>query len=203
MTDRLKQSISALIDGEASDIEVHRLLRQWDSDGSVKPAWLGYLQVRSVVQGEHQLDVASHLKLHSRICTAIEAEACHALKSGHRTPVLRTFAKPIAGLAVAASLAVAVMVGYYVQSPNAPTELVATSSPMAVASPVAVAPQVINVQPVSTAPVANLQGQLPDLRQLSEQQQRELRQYLIMHDQMARMDPNSRMASFENPNSNQ
>lgn len=196
MTDKLKETVSAFIDGEASEIEIHRLLRQMDGDASVKPSWIRYLQVRSVIQGERRVPVDRHLELHERISLAIRDEDTYALKSGAKAPVLRTFAKPIAGLAVAASLAMVVMVGYYVQSPGTPGEMTASA-------PVGVSPQAISVQPVSTASVPQA-GSAPmqpmDLRQLDEQQQRELRAYLNMHDQMARMDPNAQMVIYDNPN---
>ena len=97
MTDKLKESVSALIDGEASEIEVHRLLRQLDTDTTVKPAWINYLQVRAVIQGEPRVSVARHLELHARISRAIDDEEAYRLGPGRRMPVLRTFAKPIAG----------------------------------------------------------------------------------------------------------
>ena len=34
-----KESLSALIDGEASEIEVHRLVREFDSDSSLATSW--------------------------------------------------------------------------------------------------------------------------------------------------------------------
>lgn len=197
MTDKLKESISALIDGEASEIEIHRLLRQLDGDSTLKVSWINYLQARSVIQGERQITVARHLELHQRISDAVRDEEAYALKSERTTPWIRTFAKPIAGLAVAASLAAAVVVGYYNQSPETPGT-VATASPT-------ISPQAINVQPVSTATTAQIvepQGQSQDLRQLNEAQQAQLREYLNMHDRMARMDPNSRMVIYENPTTN-
>ena len=201
MTDKLKESVSALIDGEASEIEVHRLLRQLDTDTTVKPAWINYLQVRAVIQGEPRVSVARHLELHARISRAIDDEEAYRLGPGRRMPVLRTFAKPIAGLAVAASLAMAVMVGYYVQSPGSAGAPAAGE--VASSTPVTVAPQAINAEPVSTAQPDDFQTQPLDLRQLDEQQQRQLRQYLNMHDQMARMDRNAQMVIFENPSSDQ
>ena len=197
VTDKLKESISALIDGEASEIEIHRLLRQLDGDSTLKASWINYLQARSVIQGERRITVAHHLELHRRISEAVQDEEAYALKSERHTPWIRTFAKPIAGLAVAASLTAAVVVGYYVQSPEVP-------GTVATASPATMSPAAINVQPVSTATTAQLepQGQSLDLRQLNEAQQAQLREYLNMHDRMARMDPNARMVIYENPTTN-
>lgn len=196
MTDKLKESISALIDGEASEIEVHRLLRQLDSDKGLKSAWMSYLQARSVIQGESSIPVARHLELYHRISSAIDAEETFDLKTERRTPRVRAFAKPITGLAVAASLAAAVMVGYYLQTPGSGA---ATGSPLGVGS------QAIAAQPVSTAATqaTQLQARPMDMRQLDQQQRRELRAYLNMHDQMARMQPNAQMVMYENPSSNQ
>ena len=197
MTDNLKESISALIDGEASEIEIHRLLRQLDGDSTLRTSWVNYLQTRSVIQGERRISVSDHLELHRRISAAVQDEEAYALKSERGTPWIRTFAKPIAGLAVAASLAAAVVVGYYNQAPETP-------GAMATAAPATLSPTAINVQPVSTATTAQLepQGQSLDLRQLNEAQQAQLREYLNMHDRMARMDPNGRMVIYENPTTN-
>ncbi|HKI73847.1 MAG TPA: RseA family anti-sigma factor [Pseudomonadales bacterium] len=194
MTDKLKETLSAFIDGEASEIEVHRLLRQHPGDDSLKSSWISFLQVRSVIQGEPCIPVDSHLELHDRISRAIEAETAWSLSADSVSP-MRRFAKPIAGLAVAATVVMGVMIGVYLRQSPAAAGQMATTTP-------GVGSGVIAAQPVSTmqaSPAVEPEGQQLELRQLDEEQQHELRTYLNMHDQMARMNPNARMVIFENP----
>lgn len=206
MTDKLKESLSALIDGEASEIEVHRLLREMGTNHTLKPSWQAWMQARAVLQGESSLPAARHIELHERISVAIEAEETFA-SGGKRIATPRAFTKPMAGMAVAASLVVAVMLGVYMQQPG---DNEAVTSPRAASNGPS---QVINAEPVAlgqTMPPVQQSiqrnpmddGQQQDLRELNAEQQAELRAYLNAHDRMARMNPNARMVIFENPNTN-
>lgn len=193
MTDNLRESLSALIDGEASEVEVHRLLRQMDADSGLVPSWVSYQQVRAVVRGENVLSVEEHLSLHQRISLAIEDEASHAeLPSINPGVPTKRYVVPAAGLAVAASLVVAIFVGFTRQS----TEGVPGSELVDVNPP-----QVINAQPVANND--NLLESQPEafntdeLRELDAEKQRLLRAYLNQHDRMARMNPNVRTAGFD------
>ena len=207
MTDKLKESLSALIDGEASEIEVHRLLRELGTNQSLKPSWQAWMQARAVLQGENRLPAARHAELHERISLAIAEEETWT-SDNKRIALPRAFTRPMAGMAVAASLVVAVMLGVYMQQPGNPEAAVSTQTASRAPS------QVINAQPVAlgqTMPPVQQSvvrqnpvddGQQQDLRELNAEQQAELRAYLNAHDRMARMNPNARMVIFENPNTN-
>jgi sigma-E factor negative regulatory protein RseA len=190
VTEQLKQSISALLDDEISEIEVHRLLREFDSESELKSAelkgtWVRFQQIRAVSQGHHHLSESQHLALHSKISAAI-ADEDHHQWTGQTRPAWQ---KPAAGLAVAASLVVAVLVGINTQQQTTPTasDFVADTQT-----------QVINATPVSTNPdvsrddnaaemVAFNEDEL-ELRELDVVKQQQLREYLMRHDRMSQMN---------------
>ena len=112
MADNTKESLSAWLDGEASEIEVHRLLRQVELDAGLKSNWVAYQQIRSVIRQEQRLSAHEHLQLNLRIKAAIEAEPPFADEFGKEqgSKAVKLY-KPVAGLAVAASLVAAIFLG--------------------------------------------------------------------------------------------
>ncbi len=199
MAEHLKQSISALLDDEASEIEVHRLLRSFSQDGKeaedgdLKLSWVRYQQIRAVSQGYHHLSETQHISLHERISAAIDEEEAHGA-----APVQRPgWQRQASGLAVAASLVVAVLVGVNMNQPSdsvAP-DLVTTKSPT-----------VIDAQTVSTSiadeafqpsrDTAFSEDEL-ELRELDEVKQQQLREYLMRHDRMSRLNSNARTVNYQ------
>ncbi|MFT7133700.1 MAG: negative regulator of sigma E activity [Cyclobacteriaceae bacterium] len=232
MTDKIKETLSAWFDDETSEIEIHRLLRQYDTDDSVRQTGLRYQHARSLMRGDGGdigLSLDQHLTLQQRISVAIDVEEItHADNRGlgnlskvarlsTRLPLsASTWAKPASGLALAASLVVAVFLGLQpgqIDSlDTAGSTAVNTSngvSGQAITTP-------INAQTVSTnsgqqASVATYAGDPAyqfdkplandhtDLKALDEDKQRQLRAYLRQHDQMARMNPNARTVIYEAP----
>ena len=231
VADRIKESLSAWVDGEASEIEVHQLLRQYGADEAVKQDWLAFQHARAVLRGDSPLNQAQHLALYGNICAAIAAdEPAHGNDFSRSTHTpgrpIATWAKPAGGLALAASLVVAVLLGIQQQTPsagdvagasNAATPVISNTGPVAVqtvgagqlsdqrARP-AVAERFNGVgnddAQVLTAQRDNayetIDGQL-ELKALDENKQRQLRAYLREHDQMVRMNPNTRTVIFESP----
>lgn len=194
MTDKTKETLSALIDGEASEIEVHRLLRQLAMDDSLRPSWINYLQVRAVVRGEKVIDTGRHMDLYRRISAAIVDEEDYALApAGPSIPVRRLY-KPAAALAAAASLVVAVFVGMNL-APGTGDE-VAVSRPEAAA---------VETRPVGfgqQAPAIDPESPQLELKELDEAKQRQLRAYLNLHERMARINRNARTVIYEEPGNN-
>jgi len=173
-----------MMDGEASEIEVHRLLRQMGSDDTLKDVWLSWHQVRGVIQsqdGQMQLRHDQHQILHSNISDAIRDEDAYEMVTPRKRPSL---VKPAAGLAMAASLVVAVFVG---MSLNQPQEAqVAAGTLTNRPAPV--------IEPTL---VSNEGPQLDeDLKQLNEEDQRRLRAYLNQHDRVARMKSDTQMVTY-------
>lgn len=193
MTDHLKQSISALLDDEASEIEVHRLLREFGDDGELKTSWIRYQQIRAVTQGHHHLSESQHVSLHTRISAAIEEEESHELVTHQGLG----WQRQVAGFAVAASLVAAVLVGVNLNQPGnlaVPGLVEAPSSAPINTQLVSFGADDDNYQP--TTDTAFSEDEL-ELRELDEVKQQQLREYLMRHDRMSRMNNNTRTVNFQ------
>ena len=231
MTDTNKESLSALIDGEASEIEVHKLLRHVKSiegeAGSISPetedlhrSWARYQEIRSVIgpagsraDGHSRMAASQHLALRLRISEAIEAEETHKLEGVSslvgltpRTAMVK-YRAPAAGLAIAASLVVAIFVGLSpLEQETGNVDAIATIDASADQQPVSV--QTVSTTR-STAEVNTLEQQLLssgedgmlvddlELKELNEEQRRQMRAYLQLHDRMTRTKPNRRTVNFK------
>ncbi len=201
MTDKARELLSVLMDGEASEIEIHRLLRQIGEDEGLKASWAVYHETRRVVRGAAEPDACSplsrqqHLDLHRRISDAILAEETYHT-SGRVSGNTRSYLKPAAAMAMAASLVLAVFVGMQINSPE-PVE-VAGAGNTDISLPVPPTGATEGFQTVAsriaeqTEPVS----QDMELRELDEDGQRRLRAYLNQHDRMARM--NTRLVNYSN-----
>jgi negative regulator of sigma E activity len=231
VTDTNKESLSALIDGEASEIEVHKLLRHVKSiegeAGSISPetedlhrSWARYQEIRSVIgpagsraDGHSRMAASQHLALRLRISEAIDAEDTHKLEGVSSlvglTPrtAMAKYRAPAAGLAIAASLVVAIFVGLSpLEQETGNVDAIATIDASADQQPVSV--QTVSTTR-STAEVNTLEQQLLssgedgmlvddlELKELNEEQRRQMRAYLQLHDRMTRTKPNRRTVNFK------
>ena len=52
MTDKAREEMSALMDGEATELELHRVLRCGETDDELRASWRRYHVMRSVIRGE-------------------------------------------------------------------------------------------------------------------------------------------------------
>jgi negative regulator of sigma E activity len=228
VANKINETLSAWLDDEASEIEIHRLLRHFESDDSVLQTGLGYQQCRALAQGDTGPSLGQHLALHQRISAAIDSEeVTHAGSRGLRKAstvtrltaslpsIASNWARPAGGLALAASLVVAVFIGLQPGQVDS-LESAASSTATSITGPAGTAP--ISVQTVGTrsgqqdsrvnygdTPAYQFDKQLAndqtDLKALDEDKQRQLRAYLRQHDQMARMNPNpnTRTVIYEAP----
>jgi len=231
VTDTNKESLSALIDGETSEIEVHKLLRHVKSiegeAGSISPetedlhrSWARYQEIRSVIgpagsraDGHSRMAASQHLALRLRISEAIDAEDTHKLEGVSSlvglTPrtAMAKYRAPAAGLAIAASLVVAIFVGLSpLEQETGNVDAIATIDASADQQPVSV--QTVSTTR-STAEVNTLEQQLLssgddgmlvddlELKELNEEQRRQMRAYLQLHDRMTRTKPNRRTVNFK------
>jgi sigma-E factor negative regulatory protein RseA len=213
----MKESLSALIDNEASEIEVHRLLRRLESDDGLRPSWIAFQQVRAVVRGDGVISSSLHLALNERIRQAIEneidSEEGHGETRPLRSPVsARKYYASAAGLAVAASLVIAVFVGLNVGQDESSLTSVKGTDPALVdtsrANASIVDAEIVDAGIVDAGPALADRGQpgfesdtfdSGELRELDDEKQRQLRAYLNEHDRMARMNPNVRTVLFDQP----
>lgn len=99
MKDSMKESVSALLDGEASELELRRLLRDADHD-ELRDVWSGYQRASQVLTESGRED---HWQLD------ISASVSAAIAEGEPSMVKRIF-RPAASMAVAASVFAAVLV---------------------------------------------------------------------------------------------
>ena len=108
MTERMRESISALLDDEANELELERVLSRISEDEELRQTWVRYNAVRSTVAG-HQL---AHLDvdISARVREAIQTPSGSA-PAVTRASLKERFLRPVASVAVAASVAATVVIG--------------------------------------------------------------------------------------------
>jgi sigma-E factor negative regulatory protein RseA len=106
MSENLRESLSALMDDEANELEVQRLLARGGEDEPLRQTWVRYNLARDALKGSTiglpQVDISHHVR------TAIEAGE-HA--GGARVGLRERLLRPVASFAVAASVAAMVIIG--------------------------------------------------------------------------------------------
>ena len=204
VTEVKKESLSALLDGEASEIEVHRLVREFRDDDSLTTSWATYQQIRTQIRrtarSESQLEPAHHSALFERISSAIEAEDPHTdtgatlgVAAGKRANLRRNSA--VAGsLALAACLVIAVFIG--VQTGTDPAQPGLAGGSVEVNTNAVAGTQLVSTG--SQGPEATQELVMPELIELDEEKQRRLRAYLNQHDRMSRMDTPQQFVNHPN-----
>ena len=194
MTDFRKESLSALIDGEASEIEVHRLVREFRSDESLGSSWAMYQHIGSTLRTDNgSVSFEHHQQLFKRITESIESEDSHS-REVQKPASPRTV---IAGsLALAASMVVAIFIG--IQQPSGALPVADTGAqtlPGGTVSSVGNQSPVLDVQTVANQ--SDVQPRTSELVELDEEKQRRLRAYLNQHDQMSRMNPDKQFVNYK------
>lgn len=114
MKERNNESLSALMDGEADELEVRRILNQLDKDDELRDKWKNYHLMGSLMR-EESLD---GIDLTQRINQALDGVAD---ASGNDSDVFEevvnagvskpAWYKPLTSVAVAASVTLAVLLG--------------------------------------------------------------------------------------------
>ena len=100
MTDTLKEQLSAFLDGELPEAETTLLLKRLERDDDLRGSLSRYSLIGAVMRSEGDVPAARHVAL--RVSEAIAREpVLGALPAGRR------WLRPAAGLAVAASVALA------------------------------------------------------------------------------------------------
>jgi sigma-E factor negative regulatory protein RseA len=107
MSERMRESLSALLDDEADELEVQRVLARIGDDPELRRTWFRYAAARSVVAG-HRLDHLN-LDISGRVRDAIASEEAVAAPAGGRLG--QRLLRPLASFAIAASVAAVVVVG--------------------------------------------------------------------------------------------
>lgn len=71
-SDSILESLSALVDNEASEIERHRILKNFGSNTQLREKWRRYHVIGSVMRREH--NIASHIDVSAAVAAAIAGE---------------------------------------------------------------------------------------------------------------------------------
>lgn len=103
MTEQLRESLSALMDDEANELELQRLLGQLAEDEALRQTWVRYNLARSVISG--QPVGCLNIDISQQVSAAIAADAAPAPGMWQR------MTRPLASVAVAASVMTVVVFG--------------------------------------------------------------------------------------------
>jgi sigma-E factor negative regulatory protein RseA len=167
MTDRLREQISALVDNELPENEHELLLRRFAGERSLRLCWERYHLVGEAMR--KTLPAADTRGLADRVMASISQEAAPAVEAASGR---RALGRAVAGFAVAASVAVAAVVGLRHDSPLQQT---------VAGAPAEIVPQENALQAVPSSyglvSGASWDGSAPQV-------QASLRSYLINHDLM-------------------
>lgn len=104
----LQESLSALMDNEADDLEVRRVLQAADQDPALRGTWERYQLARSVLHKEHW---QGSVDLSAGIAAALRDEPELNMQQEAAAPVRSGLWRNMSRVAVAASVTMAVLVG--------------------------------------------------------------------------------------------
>lgn len=191
MSERLRESVSALVDGEVEELELRRLLAS-DDFSSVRTAWGDYQRVSDGLAGA-DLRFA-HLDISGRVMAAIESETgSQQARSAPR------WWRPVASVAVAASMAAVVVVGVrgFGEGDQAPAQVAVMESSPAVGK---VFPATSSSRVVGNVAVgAQFTGQ-PGVQAVSlspdEIAREQLERYMLRHTERAALSNGQGLISF-------
>jgi sigma-E factor negative regulatory protein RseA len=133
MSDSLRESISALVDDEAQELELHRVLGSMGSDEELRQKWRRYQAVSFSIK--RQMDCRFDLDISDRVAAAIAEEpvVVAEVATGERNnkPRFGNLFKPALSMAVAASAAfVVIFAVQFSGSDDASTQLASGAQPL-------------------------------------------------------------------------
>ena len=133
MNERIRESLSAVMDGEANELELERVLSQMDGDAAgeseLRQTWVRYSAIRSVNTEGISPDLSMDISQGVRLAIA-QGKTAGSQSQG----AVQRFLKPFASFAVAASVAATVVIGGQQLSQigvaGAPSGVLVASSPV-------------------------------------------------------------------------
>lgn len=158
MTEKCKESLSALMDNESNEMEFHRVLSNSDEEG-LRQTWRRYHMTRTVLREGNIDSRFINVDISRQVGDAIEHELAHSV-SFHASSGFRRYLKPVTSFALAASVAaIVVMAGQLLNSPTQPVggggnmlaETVVASKPSASGSVGGVGIRTVNYDGVANA----------------------------------------------------
>ncbi len=108
MNDGINTQISAFVDGELSDNEAQLLLRRLSQDAALRQQAAEYLALGRAIRGERSLPGAGDLR--ARIAASLDDDSV-VVDDVVEEQRSNRFARPLVGFAIAATVAVAALVG--------------------------------------------------------------------------------------------
>jgi hypothetical protein len=108
MNDAIKMQISAFVDGELPQNEAELLLLRLCQDGELRQQAAEYMAVGRIMRGERT--VAGMARLRQRIAAELDDQNVQQEPSAASAPPSR-FVKPLAGFAIAATVALVALLG--------------------------------------------------------------------------------------------
>ncbi len=106
-SENISETISALLDNEADDLELRRFLKSCEQDPTLLETWERYSLVQSAL---HESVRPVKVSLSQRIATQIEQEAPLSATATAATPVQSTWKESFTKMAIAASVAAVFLV---------------------------------------------------------------------------------------------
>jgi sigma-E factor negative regulatory protein RseA len=105
MSEKMRESLSALMDDEANELEIQRLVTQIDNDPALRQTWRRYNLARQAMSEQSALTIVD---ISGRVRQEIDKEQ----STGSAAPGLRQrLLRPLGSFAVAASVAATVVIG--------------------------------------------------------------------------------------------
>ena len=205
MSDQLRESLSALMDGESQELELRRLLSADGEDKEVvEQTWSRYHLAREAMHDSSVNAQFRHLDISQQVSMAVRDEPVVQAKRS------KSWLQPVAGFAVAASVAAGVVIG--VQSTGSVTPGFNNGVPVAEQPAVASSSRVYPVAIQGTGSGSlqasgNIVGypaqMLPSASALKETDaeaalatQQRLDRLMLRHTERAALDNGQGMASF-------
>ncbi|MCB1841329.1 MAG: sigma-E factor negative regulatory protein, partial [Halioglobus sp.] len=105
MSERMFESLSAMLDGEANELELERVLASIGDDEALRRTWIRYAAARAVMDNQQPAQLGGDVSLQVRAAIAAAPQASRP--EGLR----RRLGRPLASFAVAASVAMVVVIG--------------------------------------------------------------------------------------------
>lgn len=108
MSEQMRESLSALLDDEANELELERILAKFADEPELRRTWVRYNVVRNLAAGQTpahlDLDVSARVR-EALVGRQVPGSARRAVGLGQR------LLRPLASFAVAASVAATVVIG--------------------------------------------------------------------------------------------
>ena len=205
MSEQLRESVSALMDGEAEELELRRLLAETNVD-QVNDIWSHYHLAKEHLSSSQDSQPAigfGHMDISQRVSEAIAQEPDLNVSSKRVVAWLQ----PVAGFAVAASVAFAVVVGVQQQGTEVTPNIETAAPVFAAASSTGsrVYPQQLGAQSSTGGALSTVsltgQGVFPGALTSSQvtadlAAQQMLDKYILRHTEQASMNNGQGIISY-------